>query len=94
MLSITYYTLSNLDIPIRRSKTAPVESNQQRKLEEYLSWQKDQHQKRCRLERYLKSVKLNDEPEVLKSTPHYLGKNCLNISNIQDLEFYQSKYLC
>ena len=61
------------DIFAKRCKTAPVESPQQRKLEEYLSWQKEQQLKRCRLERYLKSVKCNDEPDEPKPKSNYSG---------------------
>ena len=58
---------------MKRCKTAPVESPQQRKLEEYLSWQKEQQLKRCRLERYLRSVKYNDEPDEPKAISNYSG---------------------
>ena len=60
---------------MKRCKTAPVESPQQRKLEEYLSWQKEQQLKRCRLERYLRSVKYNDEPDEPKAITNYSGNN-------------------
>ena len=58
---------------MKRCKTAPVESPQQRKLEEYLSWQKEQQQKRFRLERYLKSVTCHDEPDEPEPKSSYSG---------------------
>jgi hypothetical protein len=39
---------------VRRSNTVPVQSTQQRKLDEYVIWEQEQQEKRQRLERYLK----------------------------------------
>ena len=64
---IFYFILLHVENTVRRSKTVPVQSTQQRKLDEYLVWQLEQQEKRKRLERYLKSKQQNEEPEYIKS---------------------------
>ena len=80
---------------MKRCKTAPVESPQQRKLEEYLSWQKEQQLKRCRLERYLRSVKCNDEPDEPKAISNYSGNffsRKFGLSFLFSFKFNSNKY--
>ena len=61
------FILFHIENTVRRSKTVPVQSTQQRKLDEYLVWQLEQQEKRKRLERYLKCKQQNEEPVDIKS---------------------------
>ena len=69
---------------IQRSKTVPVkdtnitlrthhQSPQQQKLEEYLSWEQKQKEKRHRLERYLAHMQVDEESCDNQNAPQHGG---------------------
>jgi len=69
---------------IQRSKTVPVkdtnitlrtqyQSPQQQKLEEYLSWEQKQKEKRRRLERYLAHMQADEESCDNQNAPEHKG---------------------
>ena len=107
---------SFIGICIQRSKIVPVGHNeplkpyecystQRRKLDEYLSWQHEQQEKRQRLGRYLKVKKLNDEADNIQTVEEYQGNinyyneeyvdlYYLKIKHLQNLWFYNILRYC
>ena len=85
-----FFAISFIGIGIQRSNTVPVEHNesleqyecystQRRKLDEYLSWQREQQEKRQRLGRYLRVKQLDEEPDNIETIKEYQGN--INIYN-------------
>ena len=80
---------------IQRSKTVPVkdtnitlrtqyQSPQQQKLEEYLSWEQKQKEKRRRLERYLAHMQVDEESCDNQNAPEHGGiQKQLNFNHLE-----------
>ena len=89
---------------IQRSKTVPVkdtninlrtqyQSPQQQKLEEYLSWEQKQKEKRRRLERYLAHMQVNEESYDNQNAPEHGGIQTVEFQSIIIYTFYCLKRL-
>ena len=84
---------------IQRSKTVPVkdtnitlrtqyQSPQQQKLEEYLSWEQKQKEKRRRLERYLAHMQVDEESCDNQNAPEHGGIQTVEFQSLRSYTFY------
>ena len=86
---------------IQRSKTVPVkdtnitlrthcQSPQQQKLEEYLSWEQKQKEKRRRLERYLAHMQVDEESCDNENAPEHRGIQTVEFQSLRMYTFYKT----
>ena len=89
---------------IQRSKTVPVkdtnitlrthcQSPQQQKLEEYLSWEQKQKEKRRRLERYLAHMQVDEESCDNENAPEHRGIQTVEFQSLRMYNFCLKRLL-
>ena len=88
---------------IQRSKTVPVkdtnstlhtqyQSPQQQKLEEYLSWEQKQKEKRRRLERYLAHMQVDEESCDNQNAPEHGGIQTVEFQSLRIYTFLSKTF--